>query len=177
MTADQILKGIENLEIDAGVSYLEDAVLTRFAGVPLYEERYCLLVAPDGPLKDRETIDWKEAAQMPLCLLTPDMQHRRIVERHLREAGVEVVPRLESNSLIVLHTHVRSGKWATIMPARFADTIDHPGLMQAIPIVEPTVSHTIGLVTTQREPLPPLVAHLVAEARTIGKRYGAGAAD
>jgi Transcriptional regulator len=174
MTSEQILKGIENLEVDAGVSYIEDTVLARFAGFPLYEERYCLLVAPNGPLKDRKTIDWREAAQLPLCLLTPDMQHRRIVERHLRDAGTEIHPRLESNSLIVLHTHVRSGRWATIMPARFADTLDHPGMMQAIPIVEPTVSHTIGLVTTRREPLPPLVAHLVAQARKMAAS-GAGA--
>ncbi|SON54497.1 Morphology and auto-aggregation control protein [Hartmannibacter diazotrophicus] len=173
MTADHILKSIDNLEIDAGVSYLEESVLARFSGVPLYEERYCLLVAPGSDLADQSSVSWRQAATIPLCLLTPDMQHRRIVERHLREAGANIAPRLESNSLIVLHTHVRTGNWATIMPARFAETVDQPGLLKAIPIVEPTVSHTIGLVTTQREPLPPLVAQLVSEAKVFQKRNAA----
>ncbi|MBH0238245.1 LysR family transcriptional regulator [Methylobrevis albus] len=172
MTSDQILKGIENLELDAGVSYLDPSLPARFSTVMLYEERYSLLVAPGGPLKDRTEIRWTEAASIPLCLLTPDMQNRRIVERHLRDAGVEVAPRLESNSLIVLHTHVRSGLWATIMPARLLESMDQPGMMQAIPIVEPTVSHAIGLIMTRREPLPALVGVLLAEARKNAQRSG-----
>jgi hypothetical protein len=36
---------------------------------------------------------WSIAAQLPLCLLTPDMQHRRIVDEAFRSAGA--VPALE----------------------------------------------------------------------------------
>ena len=35
----------------------------------------------------------------------------------------------------------------------------------AIPIVEPEVVHTIGLVMPEREPMTPLAAALAAEAR------------
>ncbi|BBE72790.1 LysR family transcriptional regulator [Oharaeibacter diazotrophicus] len=165
MTSDQILKSIEDFEVEAGITYLDAGVAARFAAVPLYEERYSLLVAPGGPLADRASVSWAEAGAMPLCLLTPDMQHRRLVERHLGQAGAAVAPRIESNSMIVLHTHVRTGRFASIMPARFAESMDRSGLMQAIPITEPTVSHAIGLVTTRREPQAPLVAALIAEAR------------
>lgn len=172
MTSDQILKSIDNLEVDCGITYLDEAVRARFSGVPLYEERYSLLVAPGGPLRDRDEVTWAEAGALPLCLLTPDMQHRRIVERHLRQAGATVAPRIESNSLIVLHTHVRTGRFASIMPARFAESMDQTGLMQAIPITEPAVANTIGLVSARRDPLPPLVAALLAEARVLGRANG-----
>jgi hypothetical protein len=36
-----------------------------------------------------------------------------------------------------------------------------------IPIVEPEVTHTIGLVAPQREPMTPLLTALVAEARKL----------
>jgi len=170
MTSEQILKGIENLEVDVGISYLDATVTARFATVPLYQERYALLVAPDGPLKERTSISWAEAARLPLCLLTPDMQHRRIVEGHLREAGADVAPRIESNSLIVLHTHVQTGQFASIIPARFAETSDQAGLMHAIPIIEPSVSYSIGLVASPREPQPPLVAALFAQGRKLSQR-------
>ena len=39
--------------------------------------------------------------------------------------------------------------------------------MRAIPIVEPEAVHTIGLVVPAREPMTPLTAALVAEARRV----------
>ena len=53
---------------------------------------------------------WAEVGKVPLCLLTPDMQNRRIIEGLLRQAGAEVAPTLESNSIIVLFAHVRTGQ-------------------------------------------------------------------
>jgi DNA-binding transcriptional LysR family regulator len=95
------------------------------------------------------------------------MQHRRIVERHLNDAGVVAAPRIESNSLVILMAHVRTGRFASVMPSRFVRSMDPAGLMQAIPITLPPVSHLIGLVARRREPEPPLVAALFAEARRV----------
>ena len=53
---------------------------------------------------------------MPLCLLTPDMQNRRIIDDLLRSAGGDPQPTLESNSVVVLFAHVRTGRWATSCP-------------------------------------------------------------
>ena len=54
---------------------------------------------------------------MPLCLLTPNMQNRRIIDGLLRGAGGGRQPTLESNSMIVLFAHVRTGQWASVMPS------------------------------------------------------------
>ena len=66
---------------------------------------------------------WAEVAQVPLCLLTPDMQNRRIIDRLLRGAGGESRPTLESDSMILLFSHVRTGRWASVMPAKLAETL------------------------------------------------------
>ena len=95
-TSIEILTLLENLEIDAGVTYLDNEPLGRVNAVPLYQERYQLLTAADAPLGNRERVTWKEVAQVPLCLLTPDMQNRRIIDGLLREAGSVVQPTLES---------------------------------------------------------------------------------
>src|ERR1041384_2175426 len=86
-TSIEILGQLENLEIDAGVTYLDNEPLGRVTAVPLYRERSRLLVSIDTPLGERETITWREVAQVPLCLLTPAMQNRRIIDRLLRDAG------------------------------------------------------------------------------------------
>jgi DNA-binding transcriptional LysR family regulator len=104
---------------------------------------------------------------VPLCLLTPDMQNRRIIDGLLRSAGREPSPTLESNSMIVLFAHVRTGKWASIMPAKLAETLGLTDSVRSIPIVEPAATHAVGLVVPHREPTTSLVAALVAEARQL----------
>ena len=74
---------------------------------------------------------------------------------------------LESDSMIVLFSHVRTGKWASVMPAKLAETLGLTQTLRAIPIVEPDEVHTIGLVIPQREPMTPLTAALVAEAQRL----------
>lgn len=166
-TSIETLTQLENLEIDAGLTYLDNEPLGRVTAVPLYRERYRLLVAADAPLGDRESVTWAEAAQVALCLLTPDMQNRRIIEQLLRDTGIEPNITLESDSMIVLYSHVRTGRWASVMPARLAASLGLTDVLRAIPIVAPEAEHTIGLVVPAREPMTPLTAALVAEARRI----------
>ncbi|HEY5378060.1 MAG TPA: LysR family transcriptional regulator substrate-binding protein, partial [Pseudolabrys sp.] len=166
-TSIEILAHLENLEIDAGLTYLDNEPLGRVTAVPLYRERYRLLVAADAPLGNRDTVTWAEVAKVPLCLLTPDMQNRRIIEKLLRDTGVEPQIMLESDSMILLYSHVRTGRWASVMPSRLAATLGLTDVLRSIPITGPESAHTIGLVAPAREPMTPLTAALVAEARRV----------
>src|SRR6187551_1074535 len=166
-TSIEVLDQLENLEIDAGVTYLDNEPLGRVSSVPLYRERYRLLTSADAPLGDRKRVTWAEVANVPLCLLTPNMQNRRIIDGLLRNASGESRPTLESDSMILLFSHVRTGRWASVMPAKIAETLGLTETIRAIPIIDPEAVHTIGLVVPAREPMTPLNAALVSEARRI----------
>jgi len=166
-TSIEVLKALDNLEVDAGLTYIDNEPLGRVTTVPLYHERYRLLTSADSTLGDRDQVTWAEVAQIPLCLLTPDMQNRRIIDGILRRVGTEPSPTLESNSMIVLFSHVRTGRWASIMPAVLADTLGLTDTIRSIPIVEPDVTHVIGLVVPHREPMTPMTAALVVEAQKV----------
>ena len=83
----EILAMLDNLEIDAGLTYLDNEPLGRVRTVPLWKERYRLLTVANNPLGDRERVTWAEVARLTLCLLTPEMQNWRIVDQLMREAG------------------------------------------------------------------------------------------
>jgi DNA-binding transcriptional LysR family regulator len=168
-TSIDVLRSLENLEVDAGLTYLDNEPVGRVHTVPLYLEEYRLLTSAAGTLGNRASVTWAEVGEVPLCLLTPDMQNRRIIDGLLRAAGREPSPTLESNSMIVLFAHVRTGKWASIMPAKLAETLGLTANVRSIPIVEPAATHAVGLVVPDREPMTPLVAALVAEARQLAK--------
>ena len=168
-TSVEILELLENLEIDAGITYVENEPLGRVSMIPLYHEHYRLLTSADAPLGNRDKVTWAEVAQVPLCLLTPDMQNRRIIDRLLKSAGGESRPTLESDSMILLYSHVRTGRWASVMPEKIAQTLGLTDTIRAIPIVEPEAVQTIGLVVPKREPMTPTTTALVEEARRLAR--------
>src|SRR6185295_12503090 len=91
-TSIEILDLLDNLEIDAGITYLGNEPLGRVNAVPLYDERYRLLTAADAPLGNRDRVTWAEVAPLPLCLLTPDMQNRRIIDGLVVPAREPMMP-------------------------------------------------------------------------------------
>ena len=171
-TSIEVLSMLGNLDIDAGITYLDNEPLGNVVSVPLYSERYQLITAAGNPFSDRQRVSWAEVAELPLCLLTPDMQNRRIIDLHLAEVGATVRPTLESNSMIVLFSHIRTGKWSSIMPMNLAETFGFVEPIRAIPIVEPDASHLVGLVAARREPHTPLVAALLEEANALARKLG-----
>ena len=169
-TSAEILSGIESLDLDAGITYLDNEPLGRVAQVPLYTEFYRLLCAPGSSLAARTRVPWAEVAGQSLCLLTSDMQNRRIVNQHLAEAGAEVSPTIESNSIIALISHVLTGQWASVFTKKLADMFVADGRLISIPIVEPEAEHTVGLITAKRDPQTPVLHALIAEAVRMAER-------
>ena len=168
-TSAEILTGIERLDLDAGITYLDNEPLGRVTQVPLYSEFYRLLCTPASLFAARERVTWAELAGAPLCLLTGDMQNRRIVNQRLSEAGVTAAPMVESNSTIALLTHVMSGEWVSILPKKLADLFAQAGRLVAVPVVAPEAEHLVGLIATHRDPPTPLIAALLDAARRMAE--------
>src|SRR5258708_22124450 len=166
-TSADVLGLLENLEVDAGLTYIENEPIGKVRTIPLYNESYRLLTSPDGMFGDRDQVTWKEVGVVPLCLLTPDMQNRRIIDRALRSVGAEATPTLTPNSLLVLYTHVKTGRWPSGMPAKLAETLGLSDTVRSIPIVDPVVTYSIGLLLPHRGPATPLIATLVHTVREV----------
>ena len=166
----EILSRLNNLDIEAGITYLDNEPLGDVKTVPLFHETYCLLTNAAGPLASREQVSWHELGDMPLCLLTPDMQNRRIIDQMLRDAGARPDTALESNAVMVLVAHVATGRWSSIVSTSLTQSIELPSTIRAVPIVAPAVNHLVGLVVPQRYAISPLTNALVREAERMAVR-------
>jgi len=166
-TSAEILARLENLEIEIGISYIDNEPIGRLSGIELYKEQFMLLVSARSPLAHLKEMTWNDAGELPLCLLTPDIQGRRIIDEVLEENGGCRMPTFESNSMMTLFTHVRTGQWMSIIPARLIDAIDRPRQLKTIPLVAPQITKTIGLLIRGREPYSPTVSAFVAVARRV----------
>jgi DNA-binding transcriptional LysR family regulator len=154
MNSQEIDRGIEEFELDAGLTYLDAEPISHVKTKPLCVEEYLFLTPAAGPFASRPQVTWREAAEAPLCLLTPDMQNRRIID------GAKPVPAVETNSIFNLVSHVSAGQWSAIVPRQLLRFFGVPPGTRAIDLIEPVAQRTIGLVMSDREPPSPLARNL-----------------
>ncbi len=155
LTSIDIQRGLDDFSLDAGVTYLDNEPLTHVRAVPLYREQFYLFVPAGNALAGRASVTWKDVAAERLCLLTPDMQNRRIINARFHQAGVTPAPVLETNSVLTLWAHVRAGGFCSLLPHPFVHFFGPVTEVVAIPLEHDEHDFTIGLVVPDRDPLTP----------------------
>lgn len=168
-TSIEIMSMLDNLEIDAGISYLDNEPMGRVSTEPLYEERYMLVCTNNSPFANRHEVAWEELSGKKLCLLTPDMQNRRIINRNFSAANVSPETCIESNSTIVLVANVESGGYLTVLPEELARFLVAGKALTVVPLTGREPSHAVGLVAPYREPHTPVLDALLRTARKLSK--------
>jgi DNA-binding transcriptional LysR family regulator len=166
-SSEQIIRGLADFSVDVGITYLDNEPIEGLVTTPLYIERYCLFVPESHPLAGRKSVTWSEAAEQPLCLLTSNMQNRRIIDRAFETAKCHPAPRLETNSVINLCSNVRLMGLASIMPQYILEVLGNVSGIIAIPLDQPRVEHSVGLVVADRDPLSPLIGALKEAASLL----------
>jgi len=161
-TSQEIQRGIEDFELDAGVTYLDNEPLEHVRARPIYAEEYAFLTPVAGPYAGRAALTWREAAEAPLCLLTPDMQNRRIIDGIFRSVGATPRPSVETNSIFNLVSHAASGHWSAIVPRQLLQFFGIPETTRALELIEPTARRMIGIIIADRNPPAPLARNLMA---------------
>jgi DNA-binding transcriptional LysR family regulator len=110
-----------------------------------------------------KTLPWADAAGLRLCLLTPEMHNRSIVDAAFGPAAASIQPAIETNSILTLGLSVLVGDVSSILPGALVDVLRSHGELEAVPLDAPVVLTPIGFMfaTTDR----PALAAALAMAR------------
>jgi DNA-binding transcriptional LysR family regulator len=169
LASAEIESGLDNLSLDMGLGYTERMSSRRegrLEAVPQYIERYYLLQrARRADVANELTIGapttWHEAAQQPLCLLTPDMHNRSIVEGAFAAAGAAVQPAIETNAIVTVVLSVLDGQVSAVVPGSLMALARGYGELVAHPMLDPDVRTPIGfMVAASARPARALEAAL-----------------
>jgi DNA-binding transcriptional LysR family regulator len=153
MSSAALEKGLEELSVDLALGYTDRMGLrgTRLLAWPQYTEHYFLLRRAAKPNRDGlqigSKIKWKELAKLPLCLLTPEMHNRSIVDAAFTTAGVTVQPAIETNSILTMVLSVVSGSVSSVMPGALVGTVRNHKELEALPLTGPEVRTPIGFMS------------------------------
>jgi DNA-binding transcriptional LysR family regulator len=157
LSAEEIIRQLDDFELDLGLTYLDDQRLEGFRVLPLYRERYMLLARDPASIGDCQEMSWASAAELPLCLLTANMQNRRIINAAFRRANVQPRVVVETDSVFALYSHVRCAELFSIVPHSLLCLFEIREELAAIPLT-PELNRAIGLIALDHDPLPPMVA-------------------
>ncbi|KAF1022180.1 MAG: HTH-type transcriptional regulator CynR [Paracidovorax wautersii] len=152
MSSPEIEIGIESLSLDIGLGYIDriDQRQARMDALPQYTEHYFLLRRAAQPARDRlriaEPTTWMQAAQQALCLLTPEMHYRTIVDSALAMAGAQVQPAIETNCILSLAVTVLDGDLQGILPGALVSAVSGYRELEAAPLVGPDLRTPIGFM-------------------------------
>lgn len=171
-TMPEIERGLKEFQYDIGVTYVDGLTLPGLRTYHLYDEAYYLLVPNGHYLSGRASIDWLEVGSLPLCLLSPNLHNRVILDSIFESVGVVPQAVIETNCSLGLFAHMRSGNWLTIVPHSYFYLLGDWVFIRSIPIVNPVTTATIGMAIHDREPLAPAVRAFieVAEEAKIAKQ-------
>jgi DNA-binding transcriptional LysR family regulator len=147
-----IVERVRRFELDAGILYPDQQDTADLLVTPLYHEQPVLIAGPELLDGKADTITWSDAVQLPLCLLTQGMRGRRVIDDALATQGLEVTPQLQTDSVVALLAHVRTGRWASIVPQPWIRSLGIPAGLSVLRMERPSVTALIALVTNRTEP-------------------------
>lgn len=167
MSSVELETGLDALALDLALGYVARMAPStpgrtgkgsRLHAWPQTEEHYFLLRRragedPGAGVGGADTLHigppmgWAEAARLPLCLLTPEMHNRAIVDQAFAQAGARgVAPAIETNSVLTLALSVQGGQLCAVLPGAMVDTVRGQAALEALPLVEPEVRTAIGFM-------------------------------
>lgn len=156
MSSQALEAGLESISLDLALGYTE-RMPTRGGQLrawPQYVEHYFLLrraVPPEGApcrgLQIGAPMAWSEAARLPLCLLTPEMHNRSLVEGAFRSAGAAVLPAMETDSVLTLALSVVTGDVCSVLPGALVDAVRGQDGLEALPLTGPVLTTPIGFMS------------------------------
>lgn len=150
LSSAAIEEGIENLSLDVAFGYGDRASKrsAHLAVLPQYIEHYFVLCrAVARKRRIGAPMTWKAASELPLCMLTPEMHNRWIVDASFAAAGAEVRPAIETNSVITLVLSVLAGDVCSVLPGALVAIALQYAELEALPLIEPHVVTPIGMLS------------------------------
>ena len=149
-SAAEIAELVEKGQAEFGVTVLS-AGRWDLEMKPLMKERYVLLCPADHPLATRESVEWRDFEGQPLVRISQATANRAIIDEALGARREFMQWRYEVQHVATAVRLVLARVALTVVPnLAVDDTL--PGV-RALPIRNPAVSRTLGVVLRRGYPL------------------------
>lgn len=151
-SSSDVLLAVTRGDADFGVTYIG----TQEADIhfqPLIEEAFVLACPSSHPLANSKTVTWKDISQHSYIALAQGSGNRFLIDQALAQSQERPRWYCEVNHVPALVSLVAAGLGIGVVPRMALPPDNHEGLT-AIPLIEPTVTRKLGLISRRGRQLP-----------------------
>jgi DNA-binding transcriptional LysR family regulator len=163
--ATDALAAVARHEVDFALNQ-EGAQSSQLAFVPMLKERFVLACQPTHPLARKTEVRWSELADFDYMAVAKASSNRYLVDMALTDLPVKPRWFCETQHVSTLVDLVEAGVGIAAVPEMCMPRGRHAGLV-SVPLVEPAISRTVGLVHSVGRKLPPAAQHLYDQILTM----------
>jgi DNA-binding transcriptional LysR family regulator len=156
--ANEVLSRIVRSEADFGLNYIGTQE-PNLEFEPILKESFVLACRPDHALGRRKKVTWAELNQFDYMIVAKESGNRLLLDLALTEIPVRPRWFCEVRHVSSLVSLVEAGLGVAAVPRLAMPVGAHPTLV-SIPLVEPTIERTVGLIRRRGRALSPAAQQL-----------------
>jgi DNA-binding transcriptional LysR family regulator len=169
-TGTAVIETVLAERADFGITYLgQDDADLEF--LPLLMDEFILAARPNGRFADVETLAWDELGDEPIVTAWAGAGIRMLMNRELARRKFSLSAAYEVRHIDTAIDLANAGIASAIVPQLVLARHNTRGL-RAVPLVNPTISRTLGLIRLRRRELSPPAATLWNLVSTRGGDAG-----
>ena len=163
--AADVLSTITRSEADFGLNYIgtQDPQIDFH---PVKQESFVLACLKGHPLANKRTVRWSELAPYDYMSVTKASGNRFLLDSALSQQAVRPRWFCEAQHVSTLVNLVEAGLGVAAVPELAMPAGEHPSLV-SIPLVDPTITRTVGLIHRVGRRLPPAAQQLYDQIRNM----------
>jgi DNA-binding transcriptional LysR family regulator len=158
--ANDGLEAVARGEADFGINFI-GASHPEIDFTPLAVDPFVLTCRHDHPLAARERVAWKELAAHRVITVGRTSGNRVLIDNALSQRGLGLNWSYEVTHLSGSLGLVEAGLGVAVLPKLATPATAHP-IIQTVPLVEPEVTRTIGVVRRHGAILSPRAGQFLA---------------
>jgi DNA-binding transcriptional LysR family regulator len=159
VSANEGLEAVAHGEADFGINFI-GASHPEINFTPLAEDPFVVACRHDHPLAPRRQVGWKELDAYRVITVGRTSGNRVLIDNALAQYRLQMSWSYEVTHLSGSLGLVEAGLGVSVLPKLATPMADHP-IIRTVPLVEPEISRTIGVVRRHGAILSPAAARLL----------------
>ncbi|HEY5717444.1 MAG TPA: LysR substrate-binding domain-containing protein [Motiliproteus sp.] len=149
--AEDVVDMVRNGRVELGITF-DPGEIDGLEFEQLFEDRFVAVFPATHPLLQHPVVELRQLVQSDLILLQHPSTVRVLIERQLDAAGIALSTVLEAHQLATIGRMVATGLGVSIVPSLCTGQMQELGA-HCRPLINPSVTRRVGVLTRQRYPL------------------------
>jgi DNA-binding transcriptional LysR family regulator len=174
-SANEVLSAVAHGEVEIGIGITgSDEPTLEFE--PLLTEAFVAACHRDHPLALHRTVTWAELGRYDFMTVDKASGNRLVMDLALATKRDRPQACFETRHVSTLVAFVEAGLGVAAVPRLSMPRKGHPALV-SVPIVEPEVTRTVGLIKRRGRSLSPAAEHLYHMLRAVAAKVAKSSRD